>query len=77
MRFGVPRQVADAVAAPDGETLIAVVQRSASCHRNQDLLLEQMSVPSRRPAPWAHCLDGEADRGASERAADVGDLRGD
>jgi hypothetical protein len=41
--------------------IIPVVQRAISRHDDQDLLLEQMPMPSRRPAPRAHSLDGKPD----------------
>jgi hypothetical protein len=77
VRFGIAGQVADAVARPDGNAIITVMKRTGACDHDQNPFLEQMSMPSRRIASRAYGLNRKTDRGASERAADVGHLRND
>ena len=75
--LGIAGQVADAVARPHGNAIITVMKRPGACHHDQNLFLEQMSMPSRRIASRTHGLNGKTDRDASERAADIGHLRDD
>src|SRR5262245_56892745 len=72
MRFRVARQIADRVARADGMALVAMMQRAGAGHHHEDFLLEDMAMAARRPMTGADGLDGKADRGAAERAADVG-----
>src|ERR1700730_14523319 len=77
VRLGIAGQIADAVARRDRNAIIAMVERTGACDHDQNLFLEQMSMPSRRIASRAHGLNGKTDRDASERAADIGHLRHD
>lgn len=58
------------------DALIPVVRRAASCHHDEDLFLEQMSVPSRRRASGTRCLDDKADRNAFHRPSNISHVCG-